>query len=70
MNLAPDCLRINGKRVIIELDPPPIPDRGFDYRAHFAHGDELSPTGYGATPRAAVDDLKSWDDLTMQEVAQ
>lgn len=66
MNLAHNCLKVNGKRVIVELDPPPIPDRGFDYRATFADGDELSPAGYGSSPRAAVEDLKSWDDLTLE----
>ena len=66
MNLAPDCLRINGKRVVSELDPPPIPDRGFDYRATFEGGDEASPVGYGPTMLAAVEDLKSWDDLTLE----
>lgn len=65
MNLAPACLRINGKRVIIELDPPPIPFRGFDYRASFEGSDEHAPAGYGPTIRAALEDLKSWDDLTL-----
>ena len=66
MNLAPDCLRINGKRVIVELAPPPIPDRSFDYIAYFHDADELSPVGYGATMLAAAQDLKSWDDLTLE----
>lgn len=66
MNFAPDCLRINGKRVIVELDPPPIPGHGFDYCARFEHGDEYSLTGYGPTPLAAVEDLKGWDDLTLE----
>lgn len=66
MNLAPPCLRINGRRVVIELDPPPIPNRGFDYRASFADGDEYSPVGYGATALAAAEDLKSWDDLRLE----
>ena len=66
MNLAPDCLRINGKRVIIELDPPPIPDRNFDYRASFDGADEYTPAGYGATMLAAAEDLKSWDDMTLE----
>ncbi len=68
MNLAPDCLRINGKRVIIELDPPPIPFRGFDYRASFEGSDEYAPAGYGPTMLAAAADLKSWDDLTLEGV--
>ena len=66
MNLAPDCLRINGKRVIIELDPPPVAYRGFDYRASFEEDGDESLVGYGETPLAAAKDLQSWDDLTLK----
>jgi hypothetical protein len=58
MNLAPDCLRILGRRVIVELDPPPIADRRFDYVATFAASDEGYPIGRGRTALAAVADLK------------
>lgn len=67
MNLAPDCLRILGRRVIVELDPPPIPDRSFDYCAWFADQDEHEPEGRGPTAVAAVADLKSWAELNLEE---
>lgn len=64
MNLAPPCLRINGKRVVIEYDPPPAHSttRYFDYAATFDSYEPGDPIGRGATAVDAVKDLKEQDD--------
>jgi hypothetical protein len=62
MNLAPACLRINGKAVEVTLALPPIPTNRWDYAATFAGYEPGDPIGRGATPLAAVEDLKEQDD--------
>mgnify|MGYP003422038161 CR=1 FL=1 len=62
MNLAPPCLRINGKRVLVCLELPPIQARQFDYVATFDGYEPGDPIGRGATAVDAVKDLKEQDD--------
>jgi hypothetical protein len=62
VNLAPSCLRINGKSVEVTLALPPIPTDRFDYAATFAGYEPGDLIGRGATPLAAVTDLKEQDD--------
>lgn len=62
MNLAPACLRINGKSVEVTLALPPIPSDRWDYAATFAGYEPGYPIGRGATLLAAVEDLKEQDD--------
>lgn len=62
MNLAPPCLRVNGKRVLVCLELPPIPTNRFDYAATFDSYEPGDPIGRGATMVAAVTDLKEQDD--------
>lgn len=42
--------------VITNYDPKPIPDRRFDWEAHF-DGEEESGSGFGATLQEAIEDL-------------
>ncbi len=58
MNLAPPCLRILGRRVVVCRELPPIPTSLFDYSATFQGYDEGDPIGRGRTPVDAVADLK------------
>ena len=63
-NLAPPCLRINGRRVVIEHDPPPFysQSRYFDYSATFSDYEPGDPIGRGSDPVAAVQSLKEQCD--------
>ena len=58
MSLAPDCLRVNGRKVIVEYVNPAIPVREFDYCAVFQDYEPGDLQGYGPTAVAAVADLK------------
>lgn len=45
-------------RIVVEFDPPPIPDRAFDYCAWMPDEAEPGvPQGYGPTKQDALDDL-------------
>ena len=57
MSAAPECLRVAGRRVIVEYVNPPIPMRQFDYCAVFRDYEPGDPQGYGSTPKEAVFDL-------------
>lgn len=48
--------------VIVNYDPPPIPERGADWYACYDHLGEDGPIGYGATKRAAINDLLDTED--------
>jgi hypothetical protein len=58
MSLAPDCLTINGRKVIVEYVNPSIPLRQFDFVAVFQDYEPGDVQGYGATKVEAVADLK------------
>ena len=58
MSLAPDCLTIHGRRVIVDYVCPPIPDLQTDYRAVFQDYEPGDLMGWGATAVQAVADLK------------
>ena len=57
MSAAPNCLRIGGRRVIVEYVAPPIPIRTHDYCARFDDNDIGDPQGYGSTALEATEDL-------------
>lgn len=57
MNIAPPCLRINGRRVFVEYVCPATELRDFDYCASFEGNDIGDPQGYGPTAVAAFEDL-------------
>ncbi|MFZ5783946.1 MAG: hypothetical protein ACOY4R_27425 [Pseudomonadota bacterium] len=46
------------RRIITRHEPPPIPVRGFDWRALPADYDLGDPIGWGATEQEAIDDLR------------
>jgi hypothetical protein len=57
---------MNGRNIVTTRICPPIPDRRFDWSAHFDDYDadcgqdgyySLDPVGYGATEKEAVEDL-------------
>jgi hypothetical protein len=52
-------LQIHGRAIRVDLVYPPIPDRRFDWCAHWADYDEGDPLGYGPTAQAAIDDLRN-----------
>jgi hypothetical protein len=58
MSLAPDCLQINGRKVLVSYVNPAIPDRKFDFCAVFQDYEPGDLMGWGATAVAAVADLK------------
>lgn len=45
-------------RIVTKYDPPPIPDRQFDWSAVEDSYDLGSPIGYGRTEEDAIADLK------------
>jgi hypothetical protein len=57
MNIAPPCLRINGRRVFVEYVCPATTLRDFDYCASFEGNDIGDPQGYGPTAVEAFEDL-------------
>ena len=73
---APDCFRLLGRRVVVTHEHPPIPVRGFDYRATFEGHEPGEPQGFGATPVAALEDLRDtaiaagWKDELMEELTR
>ena len=58
MSLAPDCLTIAGRRVLVDYVNPAIPDRRSDYRAVFQDYELGDLMGWGETAVQAVADLK------------
>ena len=58
MNLAPDCLTIAGRRVVVKFTNPPTPPGPMDYRATFADYEPGDLMGWGETAVQAVADLK------------
>ena len=55
---APDCLRIAGRRIVVDYVNPPIPIRAFDFCAFFEGNDIGDPQGYGTTAAEAIKDLR------------
>ena len=51
------------RKVITRYVYPPIPDRRFDWCAHY-DGDEEGPTGWGRTEEEAIEDLASNSDVS------
>jgi len=46
-------------KIVVDVVYPPIPLRNFDYRAHVeGYDEETGICGWGATPEAAIADLK------------
>ena len=58
MSLAPDCLNIGGRKVIVNYVNPAIPDRRSDFCAVFQDYEPGDLMGWGETPWKAVVDLK------------
>ena len=48
---------VGGFTCITKYDPPPIPDRRFDWSAYLVGASEDDPVGWGATKAAAIADL-------------
>jgi hypothetical protein len=54
-----EILKTNDRRVYVQAEFPPIPTNEYDYSASYdEHRDESSIIGWGATPEAAIADLK------------
>ena len=58
MSLAPDCLTVHGRKVIVDYVCPPIPPSSSDYRAVFQDYEPGDLMGWGATAVEAVAALK------------
>lgn len=52
-------------KIITRYEPPPIPVRGYDWRAYLQEWDIDDPIGFGATEAEAIADLQ--EQLTEQE---
>ena len=44
-------------KIVTHCHCPPIPDRRFDYSAHFDGQEECGPIGFGPTMQDAIADL-------------
>jgi hypothetical protein len=44
--------------IVTKFDPPPIPDRQYDWSACVEGSDENDHVGWGSTEEAAIEDLK------------
>ena len=45
-------------KIITKYDPPPIPDRNYDWSACHEGASEDDPVGFGKTEQEAIEDLK------------
>lgn len=45
-------------KIVTKYDPPPIPDRQYDWSACLEGASEDDPVGFGPTMEAAIADLK------------
>lgn len=57
----------DGRKIVTEYWPKPIPTRGADWCALLEDYDgapdaEFQPKGYGASEQEAIDDLLQWDE--------
>lgn len=46
------------RKIVTSRDFPPIPDRRFDWRAHYEGEEEAGGYGYGRTEAEAIQDFK------------
>lgn len=47
------------RKIVTVHEYPPIPDRRFDWIAHYEGDEEHGPRGYGATEAEAIADLSN-----------
>lgn len=49
-------------KIITQHDPPPIPNRNYDWMAWREGNEENGPIGYGKTEKIAIQELKELEE--------